>query len=155
MMSNPIILALDASSTAIGWVVYDGAVLASGEMYLTGSEIAWKCRQALTWLHAHLGAYPTVDCVAIEAPVARHASAVIPQARVSGALMAAAALKKLHVIEVAPKKAKRALAGNGNTDKQAMQAKAVGYGVVGEHASDALGVALAAAGQVKVVGVAA
>lgn len=154
-MSNATILALDASSTTIGWCVYDGQVLAHGEVGLTGDDIAWRCRQALKWLHAHLGAYPAVDCVAIEGPVAQYASAVIPQARVSGALMAAAALKHLHVIEVAPTEAKKALAGNGNAKKQLMQTKAAVYGVTGEHASDALGVALAAAPGVQVVGRAA
>lgn len=149
------ILALDASSTTIGWCVYDGAVLAHGETGLTGSEIAWKCRQALKWLHAHLHTYPTVDCVAIESPVARYGGAVIPQARVSGALLAAAALKQLHVVEVAPQHAKQALAGKGNASKTEMQAAAASYGVTGEHSSDALGVALSAAGKVTVVEVAA
>lgn len=40
------ILALDASSTTIGWVVYDGVARDHGEVVLRGSDIADRCRQA-------------------------------------------------------------------------------------------------------------
>lgn len=82
-------------------------------------------------------------------------STLIPQCRVSGALMCAAALKQLNVIEVSPSQAKKALTGLGNAKKLAMQAAALSYGVTGEHAADALGVALASLGRVRVVEAAA
>lgn len=150
---NPTILALDASSTAIGWVIYDGTVLDHGEIALRGSDIADRCRQAHASLTHLLDTHPAVDCVALESPVMFRAKGLIPQARVSGALMACAALKTLHVVEIAPKEAKKALTKFGAASKELMQAEAFVYGVRGEHASDALGVALAAAERVQVVGV--
>lgn len=148
---NPTILALDASSTSIGWVLYDGRVRDHGEVKLTGADIADRCRQA----HAHLGGliyqHPDIDAIALESPVGRFIKAIIPQARVSGALMACAMLKGLHVVEVAPKEAKRALCERGNAEKVDMQVAALKFGVAGEHASDALGVALAAAPRCELV----
>jgi Holliday junction resolvasome RuvABC endonuclease subunit len=70
---------------------------------------------------------------------------------VSGAILALAALRWKHVIEVTPAAAKLALSGKGNCSKDTMMARASAYGVVGEHASDALGVALAAMQRVEVV----
>jgi Holliday junction resolvasome RuvABC endonuclease subunit len=148
---NPTILALDASSTSIGWCLYDGAVRDHGEVLLRGSDIADRCRQAHAALGLILANHPGVDCLAIEAPVSRFAKAVIPQARVSGALMACAALKTLHVVEVTPSQAKKALTTSGSADKHSMQMAALAYGVRGEHASDALGVALACVARVSVV----
>jgi Holliday junction resolvasome RuvABC endonuclease subunit len=146
------ILALDASSTSIGYVVYDGAVLDHGEIKLSGSDIADRCRQAHAALGLILANWPALDCIALESPVGRYVKALIPQARVSGALMACAALKRLHVVEVTPTQAKRALTSTGNADKALMRYEAHRYGVRGEHASDALGVALAAIGCVEVMG---
>lgn len=147
---NPSILALDASSTTIGWCVYEGAPTDHGEIALKGDDIADRCRQAHAALQLILTNHPAIDCIAIEAPVARFAKAVIPQARVSGALMAVAALKGLHVVEVAPSQAKRALAGSGAAPKLTMRQQAALQGVLGEHAADALGVALAVTSRVRV-----
>lgn len=152
---NPTTLALDASSTTIGWVIYDGTVLDHGEVQLRGSDIADRCRQAHAALGLILANYPDIDVIALESPVGRFPKAVIPQARVSGALLATAALKCLHVVEVTPTQAKKALTGNGAASKEIMQVAARLCGVAGEHASDALGVALAAVGMVSVVEVAA
>jgi crossover junction endodeoxyribonuclease RuvC len=154
-MPHATILALDASSTTIGWVVYSGAVEAHGTILLTSDGIADRCRQAHAALNLILANHPDVDAIALESPIARFAKAVIPQARVSGALLACAALKGLHVVEVTPSEAKKALTGSGCAGKAQMQAEAVRYGITGEHAADALGVALAAVGRVKVVEVAA
>lgn len=152
-MSNiaPVILALDASSTMIGYVVYSSAVLAHGEHKLQGADIAPRCQTAYELIDSLLARYVAIDCIAIESPVARFAGAVIPQARVSGAILALAALRWKHVIEVTPAAAKLALSGKGNCSKDTMMARANAYGVVGEHASDALGVALAAMKRVEVV----
>lgn len=150
------ILGLDASSTTIGWVIYDaGAPRDCGEIVLKGDDIADRCRQAYAFFNLILHTHPDVDAVGIESPVSRFAKAVIPQARVSGALMCAAALKQLNVIEVSPSQAKKALTGSGCAGKLQMQAAALSYGVTGEHASDALGVALASLGCVRVVEAAA
>ena len=164
---NCTILALDASSTMIGYCVYDGTVLDHGEIKLTGTDIADRCRQAHAALNLILATAPDVDAVAIEAPAASHKKGLIPQCRVSGALMAAAALKGLLVVEVTPAVAKQALAKKGDATKAEMlraaalyfgyQADALEYlchrgewgawGAVrqfSEHEADALGVALAA-----------
>lgn len=55
------------------------------------------------------------------------------------------------IVEVSPASAKLALAGKGNCSKDDMQAAAKAYGIAGEHASDALGVALASLKQIQVV----
>jgi Holliday junction resolvasome RuvABC endonuclease subunit len=155
-MTNATILALDASSTTIGFVIYaDDAARDCGEISLKGNDIADRCRQAHACLNLILHTHPDVDAVALESPVSRFAKAVIPQARVSGALMAAAMLNGINVVEVTPSQAKKALTGSGCAGKLQMQAEALRYGVVGEHAADALGVALSAVGRVRVVEVAA
>lgn len=142
----PTILALDASSTMLGYCVYDGAVVASGQIALKDPDIAVRCRLAYAQLNGLLELYGQPDVLAIESPVARFGSAVIAQARVSGALLCAASLRSLLVVEVAPQLAKKALAGKGNASKVDMMCAAwPRYGVRGEHAADALGVALAAA----------
>lgn len=146
---QPTILALDASSTQIGFCLYDGAVLASGEIALKHADIAERCRLAYAHFNGLLELYGFhgIDLVALEAPASPHKGALIPQCRVSGALMVAATLAGLLVVEVAPQHAKQALAGKGNASKLEMQAAAwERYGVRGEHASDALGVALGVRG---------
>ena len=145
------ILALDASSTAIGWIVLDGgAVRDHGTAILSGADINDRCRQAHAYVGSLLRCYPDLDCVAIESPVGRFIKAVIPQALVSGAIRTAVRLVELHVIDVSPTEAKRALSGSGAASKTLMQAVASQYGVTGEHAADAVGVALAAAAKVRV-----
>lgn len=147
----PTILALDASSTMIGYCLYAGQVLAHGEHQLAGADIACRCQTAYDILVLLLDRFAVADCIALESPVARFGSAVIAQARVSGVILLLAAQRNLHVIEVSPTAAKFALAGIGNCSKETMQARASSYGVIGEHASDALGVALSACKRVETV----
>lgn len=147
---NATILALDASSTMIGYVLYAGTVIAHGEHKLQGDDIAVRCQTAYDVLKLLLDRYPQIDCLAIESPVARFAKAVIPQARVSGAILTLAAQRWKHVVEIPPAAAKFALTGRGNASKETMRFRALDFGVVGEHAADALGVALAAARLVSV-----
>lgn len=147
---HPTILALDASSTMIGYCLYDGAVITSGELTLKDPDIAVRCAAAYAQLNSWLD-YWQPDVVAIEAPVARFAKALIPQVRVSGALMVAASLRGILVLEIAPSAAKAVLCGSGAASKEAMQAAAwERYGVRGEHAADAVGIALAACKLVSV-----
>jgi Holliday junction resolvasome RuvABC endonuclease subunit len=147
---TPYILGLDISSTRVGMVFYHGKVLDHAEWILTG-DIGERCRLAYSRFYTCLEKYPQVDCLAIEAPVARYASAVIAQCRVSGAILALAGQRGLLHVEVSPTAAKYALAGIGNASKDTMMARASAYGVTGEHASDALGVALASLKQIQVV----
>lgn len=149
MTNEPYILALDISSTRVGLVFYHGTVLDHTEWQLSG-DIAERCRLAYNRFYTALEKYPQVDCVAVEAPVARFASAVIAQSRVSGAILALAGQRNLPVVEVSPTAAKFALTGRGNVGKDTMMARASAYGVSGEHASDALGVCLASLRRVEV-----
>lgn len=151
----PVILGLDASSTTIGFCILDGTTVRDfGEVRLHHSDIAERCRLAWAALNTILevceqrGLRP--DLVALESPVCRYAKSVIPQARVSGALLALCALQGLLVVEVTPGQGKLALAQRGDAGKVEMQDAALGYGVRGEHAADALGVALFGLGRVEV-----
>jgi hypothetical protein len=70
---NPLILAIDASSTMLGYCLYDGAVIASGEIALKDDDIAVRCRLAYAQLNRLLELYARPDVLAIESPVARSA----------------------------------------------------------------------------------
>jgi len=149
---NATILALDASSTTIGWVIYDGGdhVGAYGQIALRGDNINERCRLARTGIGLVLVNHTSVDYVAIESPASPHKKALIPQCYVSGAIRALLAERQIPIVDIAPQHAKQALAGKGNASKSEMQERAHAYGVTGEHAADALGVALAAAKLVSV-----
>jgi Holliday junction resolvasome RuvABC endonuclease subunit len=133
----------------IGLVLYHGAVLDHAEWTLTG-DIAERCRLAYSRFYTALEKYPQIDVLAIESPIMRFAG-TIQQCRVSGAILALAGQRNLPFVEVSPTAAKFALAGKGNVDKCTMMARASAYGVIGEHAADALGVALGALKRVEVV----
>ena len=146
------ILGLDASSTMIGYcLLQDGRALAHGHIKLPASNIAERCRVAQNELITLLEACP-VDAVAIEAPMVYHGryGAVIPQARVSGALLAIVSIRELAWLEIEPAKAKKAATGRGGASKDDVQRAAAEYGVHGEHAADALAIALAAVPSVLV-----
>jgi Holliday junction resolvasome RuvABC endonuclease subunit len=140
---SPTILAFDASSTHIGYVIYHAAVIEHGEWTMAG-PIEVRCRIAYNRFWLLLDRIIQPDMIAIEAPVCRFAKAVIPQARVSGALMVLAGQRDIPVVEISPTAAKLALAGKGTASKDVMMTRAGAYGVIGEHAADSLGVALAA-----------
>jgi Holliday junction resolvasome RuvABC endonuclease subunit len=149
MNDAPYILALDISSTHVGMCFYHGAVLDHAEWTLSG-DIAERCRLAYNRFYSLLERYPQVDCLAIEGPASRFKKSLIPQCRVSGAILTLAGQRNIPLIEVSPAAAKLALAGRGNVGKDTMMARARAYGVIGEHASDALGVALSAVKQIEV-----
>lgn len=148
---TPTILALDVSSTTIGWCLYDGTVQDHGELHLKHPDVNHRARLGRAAIGALLVIHPGLDCVAVESPGSPHKGALIPQCYVSGAIRADLAELGLLICDVAAQHAKQALAGKGNAKKSEMQAAALPYGVTGEHAADALGVALAAAGRVKVI----
>lgn len=115
-----IILGLDMSSTCIGWCLADGSDY--GHIDLRG-DIAARCAAAERSVAALLDRHAPA-LVVIESPVARFAKAVIPQARVSGAVLAVFARREALWAEVAPSEAKRALCDDGAATKREMVAEA-------------------------------
>lgn len=171
----PTILALDISSTAMGWCYAHPErrpVAKSIALGTTRVDIADRCAKAQAEVALLIAACGDIDCVAIEAPVAQYAAAIIAQCRVAGAVLAELRAHGLTWCEVSPAAAKRALSGAGNADKKAMlEAAAPHFGhdalfleieqrrglwaawmnsylVYDEHAADALGIAIAAGGKV-------
>lgn len=143
---NYSILALDASSTNIGWVLWSNKLRlrAKGTIKLPAKEhIADRCLRAYRETDNLLQLWRP-DVVAIESPVAKFAKALIPQARVSGAIMAQCALSSILIHEITPTEAKSVLTGKGNADKALMLKFAAEHGISDDHQADALGIALAA-----------
>lgn len=158
------ILGLDMSSTCIGFALLeDGKPSAGGYEELTG-DIAARSAQAARYV-GRLFALHQPELTVLESPVARFAKAVIPQARVSGAVLARLSSCEALWAEVTPQDAKRALCDDGAATKREMveaaaaragmrgevvirRGKAVLLGLSGavlltEDEADALGVALA------------
>lgn len=136
------ILALDMSSTAIG-VCYDGTHLET--MTLRG-DIAVRCRSAAWLVGVFIVNHPDIDLIVIESPASRFNGGLIPQARVSGAVLADISDKGIAWTEIAPAAAKKTLCGKGNASKDDMVTMA--YADTGihmdEHQADAYGLWLAA-----------
>lgn len=113
------ILALDMSSTCIGWALHDGATITTYGHVDLGGDIAARCnaaqRHVATLLDLHLPAL-----VVMEDAVGQHVKAILPQARVSGAVLALLSQRQALWALLAPSEAKRALTGKGNADKRAM-----------------------------------
>ena len=174
----PNILALDISSTAIGWCYLqdDRAPLAKSIALGGKADIAARCAKAQAEVGLLIAACGSVDCVVIEAPVFQYANSAIAQCRVAGAVLAELSAHNLAWCEIAPSVAKRALTGRGDAKKLHMLQSAAHYFnqdalflefaerrgvwaawmneycVYDEHAADALGLALACAPRVQVVG---
>lgn len=137
------LLALDASSTTIGWaLLVDGRPTTAGTVSILKGEIGARCavaERALLQLCAKYG--PTA--LAIEAP-AYHAKpmALIAQQRVAGVLLMTAHKLGLHVTEVAPSSAKKTFTGNGVASKEQVQEVAQRWSglVCDEHSADALAI---------------
>lgn len=62
------ILALDVSSTTIGWVVYDGLIHDHGELHLKHADVNHRCRLGRAAINVLLSCHPSIDAVAIEEP---------------------------------------------------------------------------------------
>jgi Holliday junction resolvasome RuvABC endonuclease subunit len=139
-------LALDISSTAIGFVVRDG------DSALTLGTIKLKARRLNTRIAmAHLAFQnllerhaPTAIC--FEGP-AYAGHGVVEQARVVGVLCLLAEQRGLEPVEIPPSSAKKALTGKGNANKELMLMHARGIlrdaQQLDEHSADAYGVLLA------------
>jgi Holliday junction resolvasome RuvABC endonuclease subunit len=106
------ILGIDASSVTIGYaLLVDGAIERYGHYDLSSkADIAHRCELARLWTIGALATYqPTLTL--IESPVGRHAKAVIPQARVSGAILSALDAAQGLYAEVTPDQGVIALCG--------------------------------------------
>lgn len=113
------ILGFDMSSTCIGWALTEhGPLLRFGHFDLEG-EIDARCSQARGHILAMLDTYKPM-LVVIERPVARFAKSVIPQARVSGAVLAALSERQALWVEVTPGEAKIALCDDAHATKTEM-----------------------------------
>lgn len=145
------IIAFDISSTTIGYVVYDDAVIEHGNHVLRHADINHRCRLARAFVFGLVQLYPCLDACAIEAPGGQFKGSIIPQCFVSGAVRSYLAERNIVICDVAAQHAKQALTKRGNASKLQMQEAALAYGVTGEHAADALGVALAAIGRIEQV----
>jgi Holliday junction resolvasome RuvABC endonuclease subunit len=120
-------LGLDASSTHIGWVLLeDGVGRWRGVITLKDKSIAKRCLVARRAVAQLIESWKP-DRVGIESPVGRFAGAVIPQARVSGAVLSVIEEANLPWHDIAPKEAKKALASSGTADKEKMLRAAAPY----------------------------
>lgn len=140
------ILALDMSSTTIGWVLLrDGGVADHGTQVLAG-HIGHRCCLARAYVAALLRVHPDLDMAAVESPVGRFVKAVIPQARVSGAVLGLFDQHEIATVEIAPAAAKMALTGRGDANKGAvlLACHQAGFAAGSEHEADAYAVAIAA-----------
>lgn len=159
------ILGLDMSSTCIGFAVLDDERCEHlGHQDLSG-DIASRAAQAATFVGRLFTQY-LPELTVIESPVARFAKAVIPQSRVSGAVLARLHACEALWAEVSPTEAKLALCEDGAATKYEMVAEAArrldiprgdirvwrgkmyahalnGNRVLSEDEADALGLALA------------
>lgn len=170
------ILALDVSSTTLGYCFYDGAAQAHGTILLQHADINHRCRLGRAQVAGLIVLHPDIDAVAIEGPASPHKGALIPQCLVSGAIRSYVAELNIAICDIPPQHAKQALADKGNATKQDMlRAAAPHFGYdpetlvyrcrrgewaawldgcavpeFGEHEADGLGVALVA---VKLVSV--
>jgi Holliday junction resolvasome RuvABC endonuclease subunit len=138
------LLAFDASSTRIGWCLWDGSnAEAHGTIILTGGLLQRICL-AETVVGALLDKHAP-DAIALEAPAFSRTSELVSQQRVAGVLLLVVTRRQYLSIEIAPSQAKKVLTGDGRAKKPAMIAAArLHMPTCDEHAADALGVAMAA-----------
>lgn len=144
-------LSLDASSTSIGYVVWDDdEVRTHGTARLnTGKardDLGLRLTRAADAIDTWLAEF-CPEQVACEG-AAHHAQplALLAQAEVRGVLRLACRRVGLVLLDVPPATAKKALTGRGNADKAQMEEHARCYlvGAFDEHAADAVGVGLGA-----------
>lgn len=121
-------IALDASSTHIGWALMDGNQLRfSGTRKLKGALIE-RIGEAYDFLLYLLDqTWAGTKVLYVEAPAGNFKKGLIPQCFVGGAIRLACYQHGVEVVEVAPTSAKLALAKDGRADKIAMMKAAAPY----------------------------
>lgn len=141
------LLALDISSTNIGYVVWDGSrVGAFGTLALKSTNLLTRLTMAHPLIESLIDR-TNPDAIAYEGPAHKtYALAMIAQQRMVGVILLTVGMRHLPLIEIAPAAAKKALTRKGNANKDTMQLYASAYTDLpfDEHQADALGVALAA-----------
>lgn len=153
----------------MGWVLLlDGKPQRAGTFTLKGS-IGKRCLSAYdNTLYLLRTVWPDTELLKIESPVGRFVKALIPQVRVSGAIILACEQEGVEWVEVTPSAAKKALSMSGKASKEEMlraAASKLGYDpdkltyvaqkkdrwvalldgeeVYNEHIADAVGIGLA------------
>ncbi len=113
-------IALDASSTTIGWVLAeDGQRRFSGTHKLKGS-IEERIAQAHLFVLDLFNTWPGAEVLVTEAPAVRFAKGAIPQLRVNGVIILACQERGVSWREVSATEGKKALAGSGAAKKPDM-----------------------------------
>ncbi len=155
MTTKRLLLALDASSTSIGAIVWDmnhDAVYHRAVWHAKdGATIGQRIAGTVSFVEPLCSMYRP-RALAFEGPAYRAAPlALIAQQRVVGMVLYLAHERGLPTFEVPPATAKKALTNTGTADKDMMLRFAASYllGTSTEHEADALGVALAARGMIK------
>lgn len=121
-------IGLDASSTTLGWALFEGSTpVRAGTYPLRGVHIAQRCLAAEDALERLLLQWYPTKCVRLESPVWSRPNALIPQARVSGVLLLVCARHSIPVEEVTPTHAKKKLTLSGTATKEAMVRAAAPY----------------------------
>ena len=110
-------IALDASSTTIGWVLgEDGQRRFSGTQKLKG-ELEARIEQAYSFTLSLLNTWIGAEILVTEAPGGRFMKGVLPQVRVNGVIILACRQRGVTWGEVSAKEAKLAFAGSGIAKK--------------------------------------
>lgn len=139
------ILAIDPSTTNIGWMVADGGAVEDwSTIALPGRKpVEQRVASAYAAL-AQLIDIQTPNVIAYEAQAyGTQAMALMCHSYVVGLLMALAGPRDIRLIKVAPTAAKKELAGTGNAKKPQMLAAARAALLdddINEHEADAFGV---------------
>jgi Holliday junction resolvasome RuvABC endonuclease subunit len=144
------ILGLDASTTHIGWALLNGERVAkSGELELQG-RLPERIDQARAYVIDLIGWGPELDALAIEEPFyGRNARTAAALNQMLGALCSIKPM--LATYHIAPAEAKLAATGQGFATKlQVQNMLRLQFGQsFAEHEADAVAVALAASGKIK------
>lgn len=148
------LLSLDISSTHIGMALFDDGDIILASSYAPPGDLRRRLVAIGAWFQIEVHKCRP-DFLAIEAPAFASREHVAIQRAVGAVLCNWTGSE---VLEIAPTSAKLALTGSGKADKADM-IKYAGYLAPelgpDEHASDAIGVGLAALGKLKLVAIGA
>jgi Holliday junction resolvasome RuvABC endonuclease subunit len=148
MNRNPIIIALDASTTNIGWcLAQDDRYLNSGTEHIRG-DLEKRIRRIIAWISAQVSIH-SPDLVAIEKPYGDHGNRHTDRelARVYGGIEAACLLSGVEVMEIHPTAVKATSFSKENPQRAARFVRKAES--VGPDEADAIGVWQAALGALQ------